>query len=122
MAGVRIHDDRGSVIIEVAIVIPVLLALTAALVWVASLGSAYVRALDAAQTGARQVARGVPEGQVMTSLARTHGGIGVTFIRLDALVVAQAVRPVSLAGPLLGGITVDVSAEATAAIEWAGWP
>lgn len=104
---IRSTPDTGSVLLETAFAVPVLLAVTVALVWVASLGATYVRALDAAQTTARQAARGA----VITDSADTR-----VFIA-DGLAHAVVVRPVHAPLPLLGALTVDVTAEASALIE-----
>ena len=99
--------DSGSVLLETAIAIPVLLAVTAALVWVASLGAAYVRALDAAQTAARQAARG--------AVIPLASDVSVSIS--EGLAHARVIRPVRAPFPLLDRLTVDVTAEATAHVE-----
>ncbi len=114
-----VQGDRGSVLLETAIAVPVLLAIAVALVWVVSLGAVYVRALDAAQTAARQVARGVP-----IDTARQHIGAGAELSiseesgLIRARVTQQAIAPV----PMLSGISIDISAEAVALAEGAVTP
>ena len=103
----RRMSDTGSVLLETAFAIPILLAVTVALVWVASLGAAYVRALDVAQTAARQAARG--------ALVTTDDDVRVSFA--DGLAHATVVRPMTAPIPLLDGFSVDVTAEASALIE-----
>lgn len=100
-------SDTGSVLLETAIAIPVLLAVTVALVWVASLGATYVRALDAAQTAARQAARG----------AALPNADGLSVSVADGLVRAVVIRPVHLPLPVFGQLSVDVTAEASALVE-----
>lgn len=110
--------DRGSVLLEVALAIPALVAVAVALTWVVSLGATYVRALDVAQSSARQVARGAapaptPEG--FDSAVSVEGNV----------VRARVTSDVSAPVPLLRGITVTVAADAVAAVEgvmptWAG--
>lgn len=104
---IRSTPDTGSVLLETAFAVPILLAVTVALVWVASLGATYVRALDAAQTVARQAARGA----VVADSADTR-----VFVAdgLAHAVVRRTVRPPL---PLLGALTIDVTAEASALIE-----
>lgn len=96
---------------EAALVIPVLLAVTVLLVWVASLGATYVRLLDVAQTAARQAARGVVD------VARVPG-VEVALSEQTGLVRAEAAQQVS--PPLAGflGWAVTVRAEAHAIAEW----
>lgn len=106
--------DRGSVVVEAALVIPVLLAVTVLLVWVTSLGATYVRVLDVAQTAARQGARGVAD-------ASAPKGIDVVLEEVDGLVHATASTRVT---PPLAAFTewsVTIRAEAYAAVEWTGW-
>ena len=104
-------SDRGSVVVEAALVIPVLVTVTVLLVWVASLGATYVRLLDVAQTAARQASRGVID-------AASDPSADVTLTEHDGLIRAEASQTV--APPLLGfadwGVTVR--AEAHAVPEW----
>lgn len=110
--------DRGSVLLEVALAIPALVAVAVALTWVVSLGATYVRALDVAQSSARQVARGaapVPTPEGFESDVTVEGNV----------VRARVTSDVSAPVPLLRGITVTVAADAVAAVEaalptWAG--
>ena len=104
-------SDRGSVVVEAALVIPVLLAVTVLLVWVASLGATYVRLLDVAQTAARQAARGVVD------VAQVPG-VEVEVAEVDGLVRAQA-RETAIP-PLVGfsGWEITIRAEAHAVPEW----
>lgn len=103
--------DRGSVVVEAALVIPVLLAVTVLFVWVTSLGATYVRLLDVAQTAARQAARGV------VSVA-PPADVDLTLSERDGLIRAVARERIS---PPLAGFTdwgVTITAEAHAVPEW----
>jgi Flp pilus assembly protein TadG len=108
------RSDRGSVVVEAALVIPVLLAVTVLLVWVTSLGATYVRLLDVAQTAARQAARGVVDTE-------SDSGAAVRITVVDGLIRAQAEQEAS--PPLTGflGWSLTVRAEAHAVPEWAGF-
>ena len=108
------RSDRGSVVVEAALVIPVLLAVTVLLVWVTSLGATYVRLLDVAQTAARQAARGVVDTE-------PDLGAAVSVTEVDGLIRAQVQQEMS--PPLTGflGWTLTVRAEAHAVPEWAGF-
>lgn len=102
--------ERGSVLLETAFAVPVLLAVSLALVWAVSLGSTYVRALDAAQAAARAIARGAP--------APDTSAIGDLSTTVDGDFVHVVIsRDVSAPVPLLAGFTVRVSADAVAALE-----
>ena len=105
------RGDRGSVVVEAALVIPVLLAFTVLLVWVTSLGATYGRLLYVAQTAARQAARGFVETTPVP-------GVDVDLAEVDGLIRVEASQQVS--PPLAGfaGWSVTVRAEAHAAPEW----
>lgn len=106
--------DRGSAVIEAALVIPVLLAVTVLFVWVASLGATYVRLLEVAQTAARQVARGVPSPD-------TAPGIDLAVSEQDGLIRVEASERVT--PPLVAFIDwgMTVSAQAHSVPEWGAW-
>jgi Flp pilus assembly protein TadG len=103
--------DRGSVVVEAALVIPVLLAVTVLFVWVTSLGATYVRLLDVAQTAARQAARGAVS-------IEPRADIELSLTERDGLIRAQASQ--RIAPPLAGFIDwgVTITAEAHAVPEW----
>mgnify|MGYP006199722293 CR=1 FL=1 len=105
------RGDRGSVVVEAALVIPVLLAVTVLLVWVTSLGATYVRLLDVAQTAARQAARGVVD-------ATPVPGVDVEFAEADGLIRAEAREEVSPPLAAFWGWGFTVRAEAHAVPEW----
>ena len=52
------RDERGAVTAELALGLPVLLAVTAALAWMLAVGVAQVRVVDSAREAARMLARG----------------------------------------------------------------
>lgn len=54
--------ERGAVTAETALVMPVLIALTLAMVWFISVGVTQMRVTDAAREAARSLARGDPSG------------------------------------------------------------
>ncbi len=55
---VRRRTDAGAATAELALGIPLLVALTAGLVWMLAVGAAQVRVIDATREAARAVARG----------------------------------------------------------------
>ncbi|MFF6954871.1 TadE family type IV pilus minor pilin [Streptomyces sp. NPDC008317] len=57
--------DQGYVTAEAAMVIPMLVALTAALIWGLMAAAAQVRCVDAARAGARAAARSEAPGEVL---------------------------------------------------------
>jgi Flp pilus assembly protein TadG len=84
------RGERGAVTAELALVLPLLVAVTVGLVWLLAVGAAQVRTVDAARETARAVARGddqasavargkqvAPPGSTVT-VARTGGEVRVT--------------------------------------------
>ncbi|GAA1799018.1 hypothetical protein GCM10009795_050610 [Nocardioides hankookensis] len=113
------RDERGAATAELAMTLPLLLAVTIGLVWLLSVGAAQVRAVDAARETARAVARGdaagtaiargervAPPGSAVT--VRDGGGDEVT-----AVVTGRVPGP----GGLFDLPFARVSAEAIAATE-----
>lgn len=54
----RVREERGAVTAELALGLPLLLAVTALMVWLLAVGVGQVRAVDAARETARALARG----------------------------------------------------------------
>ena len=114
----RRRDQRGAATAELAMVLPMLLAVTVGLVWLLAVGAAQVRTVDAARETARAIARGddpaaaVARGEeVAPAGSRVRVETGGGEVRV---VVTGRVR-----GP--GGLFevphAEVSAEAVAALE-----
>ncbi|CAB4725589.1 unannotated protein [freshwater metagenome] len=100
--------------------LPVLVALTVALVWLLSVGLAQLRAVDAAREAARASARGEADADVIGRAGRiAPEGAVVTLERTGDTVTARVSGSV---GPPGGGLldsiaSVAIAAEAVAAIE-----
>lgn len=115
----RARGERGAVTAELALGIPLLLALVAGLVWMLAVGAAQVRVVDASREAARVVARGDDPASA-EALARriAPGGAEVTITTSgEQVVVTTRVRvrgPGGLFDPIPG---VTVSADATAMLE-----
>lgn len=113
----RCRDEGGAVTAEAALVLPVLAAVTLALVWMLGLAVAQVRVTDAAREAARAVARGDPVDEA-TRLA--HAAAPGAEVVIDAgadRVRVRVVRSVRAPGDLLGhlaGARVEGRAEALA--------
>ena len=117
--GGRSRGEAGAATAELAIGIPLLVALTAGLVWMLAVGAAQVRVIDASREAARAVARGddpisaqglaeriAPEG------ARVRLEVG------EAEVVVTTTARVAGPGGLLGSLPgVTVTADAVAVTE-----
>lgn len=115
----RDRADRGAVTAELALGLPVLMAVTTGLVWLLAVGAAQVRTVDAARETARAVARGDDESAAVAVGERVApDGVRVSVVSRGDRVVVRAAGHVP--GP--GGIFAllpgaDVSAEAVAVAE-----
>ena len=119
MGPTRRRGERGAATAELALALPLLLAVTLGLVWLLSVASAQIRVVDAARETARAAARGEAEG------AAVERGLGVAPAdsritvhsagdRITATVVGRVAGPGGLFAFLPG---VTVRAEAVAAQE-----
>lgn len=98
--------------------LPLLAALTLAMVWLLGLGAAQVRLVDAARETARAVARGEPTGEAV-ALGQRVGppGTAISVTGADPVVV-RATATVTGPGGLFGALPgAELSAEAVAAAE-----
>ncbi|MGW7301115.1 TadE family type IV pilus minor pilin [Streptomyces sp. NPDC054829] len=99
---------------ETALVLPVLVMFTMALVWGLLVVAAQIQCVDAARTGARAAARQDPPDQVVAvTREAAPSGARVTVSRsagkVRVLVVAEP--------PVLGGLPFEVREEAVAVAE-----
>ena len=104
---------------ETAVVLPVLLVVLAATIWVLAAVAAQLRCVDAARLGARAAARGDATTDVVAAAARLApaGAQVVVLRRADEVTVAVhgVVRPFGAVLARLPG--TPVAAEATAVVE-----
>jgi len=119
-----VGEERGAVTAELAMSLPLLVAVTIGLVWLLSVGAAQIRAVDAARETARAVARGDAVAEAVAVGRRVAPeGAEVTVTRSRGEVVATSRARVEGPGGLFGFLpAVTVSAEAVAADEDAGVP
>ncbi|MFJ9040944.1 TadE family type IV pilus minor pilin [Streptomyces sp. NPDC102406] len=108
------HRDRGMVTAEAAVVLPVLVAFTMALIWALLAASAQIRCVDAARAGARAVARQEPRGAAIGA-AREAAPSGARIeVGREGDLVRVTVRARST-GP--GPLGVELGAQAVAVAE-----
>jgi hypothetical protein len=113
------RGSRGAVTAELALGLPLLLAVTVGMVWFLAVGVAQLRAVDAARETARAVARG-DDVAAAVALGRrvAPSGSTVTVVRDGDRVVVRATAPVAGPGGLFAVLpTIEVDAEAVAAVE-----
>lgn len=106
---------------ETAVVLPVLVVVTLAMVWLLVVGVAQMQVTDAAREGARALARGEPPERA-AELARTAApGAEVSIRREGGVVVVTVTDRVRGPGAALDALPgATVSADATALDEEGG--
>jgi hypothetical protein len=110
----RRRSDGGFVTAEAAVVLPVLVGFTLALVWALLAVSGQIRCVDAARAGARAVARQEPRAAAQAAaLQAAPTGARVEVSREGDLVRVTVTAHASGPGPL----GVALRAEAVAAAE-----
>ena len=115
----RRRDQAGAATAELALGIPLLVALTAGLVWMLAVGAAQVRVVDASREAARAVARGDDAGSAeAVALQIAPDGARVRIKTGDGRVTVTTSARISGPGGLLASLPgVTVSAEAVALVE-----
>lgn len=115
----RVPDESGAVTAELALGIPLLLALTVALIWMMAVGAAQVRVVDASREAARAVARGDTAAAAETVALRiAPEGATVQIVSAGGQVSVTTSARVDAPGGLLAALPgVTVSDEAVALVE-----
>jgi len=114
--------ERGAVTAELALGLPVLLAVTLGLVWLLSVGAAQIRVVDGAREAARMLARGDPEAAASARGAAVAGpGSRVTVQHRAGSVAVTVTRPYDGPGGVLEVLpAVELRSSSVAAVEDAG--
>ena len=115
----RRRGEAGAATAELAMALPLLIAVTVGLVWLLAVGAAQVRAVDAARETARAAARGDSAAAAMARGRRVApAGSRVSLADDGAEVTAVVVGRVAGPGGVFGRLpSVTVSARAVAAAE-----
>ena len=113
------RGESGSATAELALGIPLLVALTAGLVWMLAVGAAQVRVIDASREAARVVARGDDQAAAEAVALRIAPEWAKVRVEVgDAQVVVTTSARVDGPGGLLGSLPgVTVSSESVATVE-----
>lgn len=115
---VRERGDDGSVLLETAVAIPLLLAVAVALAWAISLTATTLALGDAARQVARDVARGVAVSAAIETAQATAPGASLQVTADGDFVVVLADKQVPAPTPILSGITVTLSQRVAIPREW----
>lgn len=110
--------DAGTATAELAVVLPAVVLLAAAGLWVVLVGAAYLRCVDAAGVGARALARGETEDAVRRAVAgAAPAGAVVRLGRDGDLVVVEVRTRVPAPAPWPGAGALEVGDRAVAVAE-----
>lgn len=118
----RAGRERGAVTAELALGLPLLLALTVGLVWLLAAGAAQVRVVDGAREAARMLARGDTRVDAVSRGSRVAGPGSRFRVDVSAGEVSVTVtRPFDGPGGVLEVLPgVELQAVAVAATEDSG--
>ncbi len=108
------RETRGSVTLETAIAIPVLISVGAALIWAMGLGVTSLALAGHARDVARAIARGESTEAAVAQIAQREPAARV-FIREDGETVTVSIREVvSIPLPLFDGLELTLAHDAVA--------
>lgn len=115
----RARPERGAATAELALGIPLLLALTVALVWMLAVGAAQVRVVDASREAARAVARGddVAAAEAVALRIAPDGARVRIVVGDDEVAVTTSARVPGPGGLLASLPGARVSSDAVALVE-----
>ena len=117
-------SDRGSAVVEFALVIPLVLALVLGLVEIALVARTQLEVVNAAREGAREAAASPDPADAVRAARAALGGTGgsarISVRRPDVVGQRAEVRvvlPYRVAAPLFGGFAVEVTARSAMRVE-----
>lgn len=115
----RARREEGAATAELALGVPLLLALTVGLVWMLAVGAAQVRVVDASREAARAIARGddVASARAVALRIAPEGASVRVEVGEDRVVVVTSARVAAPGGLLASVPGVTVSDEAVALVE-----
>ena len=111
-------SDRGAVLLETALAIPLLMAVAVALAWGLSLAATSASLGDAARNAARALARGEAGQQVLDRARASAPGAQVSIVDAGTDVAVVISRDVSPPVPILGGLSITVTQRVVIPREW----
>lgn len=116
--------QRGSAVVEFALVVPLVLAMLFGIVEVALVARSQLLVVSAAREGAREAAASTDPGaatQAVRSMLGERGSTARISVRRPGVVGRPArvtvTMPHKVAAPLFGGLSVDLRASASMRVE-----
>ena len=116
--GIRMADDRGMVIAEAAVVIPVMVVLALVLAWGVSVTADVMTLADAARQAARDIARGVSVGDAVVEAQRRAPEAEISIGESGDLVTVTVREDVAPPFPALDGFRLPLSQSVSVPREW----
>ena len=113
--------DRGSVLLETAIAIPVLFGIAMSLVWVLGICTTALVLGDVARESARAIARGESVEVIARKTNEQAPKAQVSIDQSNDLVSVELTQYVAIPIPMLDGLGLTVHRSAQAASENLGW-
>lgn len=117
-------SDRGSAVVEFALVIPLVLALVLGLVEVALVARAQLEVVNSAREGAREAAASPDPADAVRGARAALGGSGASArisVRRPDVVGERAevsvMLPYRVAAPFFGGVAVEIAARSSMRVE-----
>lgn len=112
-----LRSDRGSALVETAIAVPVLVAVTAMMLWGLGLGATALSLADGARDVARAIARGESSEAAVSRAARTTPNAHFAVSESGGAVRVSLTQVVSIPLPLFDGLELTLRQDAAAARE-----
>ena len=104
-----LRSTRGSVLLETALAIPLLVAVTVALAWGLSLAGTSLALGDAARTAARGLARGEPPSDVLARARAAVPAARVSIMGAGDAVAVVVDEDVTAPVPILRGLSITLT-------------
>jgi len=114
----RMADDRGMVVAEAAVVIPVMAVLALVLAWGVSVTADVMTLADAARQAARDIARGVSVGDAVVEAQRRAPEAEISIGESGDLVTVTVREDVAPPFPALDGFRLPLSQSVSVPREW----
>ena len=111
------QHDRGSAVVETALMIPVLLAITVLLMAGIQVGMTALHLTDTAHDLARGLARGISIEEIQHQAQVQAPDAQLTFSQADQMVTVSLSQEVSLQVPLFSQLSFTLDREVTAPLE-----
>jgi Flp pilus assembly protein TadG len=111
------QSDRGSAVIETALMIPVLLSVTVIFLTTIQLGVTAVHLTDSAHDLARALARGASQSQIDEQVSAEAPDARLTLVSTDASVTVTLSQDIDVPIPILSRFSFTFERSATAPVE-----